>query len=116
MGVAMQRTPAPSPTQREDEHSLAIELESAERLHQVATRLITTKGTEALFEEILDAAVAILHSDFASIQMLYAERGTNGELRLLGHRGFSAEAAKRWEWVNLAMHTACAEALRRGQR
>ena len=43
--------------------------------------------------------MAILHSDFASIQMFYPERGTHGELRLLGHRGFSAEAVERWEWV-----------------
>jgi len=48
--------------------------------------------------------------------MFYPERGTNGELRLLGHRGFSTEAAKRWEWVNSSTRTTCGEALRTGRR
>jgi PAS domain S-box-containing protein len=71
---------------------------------------------EVLYEQILDTALAILHFDFATIQMFYPERGTNGELRLLGHRGFSAEAAKHWEWVRPAKSTICGEALRTGQR
>jgi PAS domain S-box-containing protein len=101
---------------RLSEQRLEAELDAAERLHRVATQLINSHGTEALFEQILDAAVAILHSDFASIQMLYPERGTNGELRLLGHRGFNEGAAKRWEWVHPEMHTTCSEALLTGRR
>jgi PAS domain S-box-containing protein len=101
---------------RQSEQSLAMEIDAAERLQQVATRLITARGTESLFEEILDAAVAIMKSDFASIQMLFPERGAKGELGLIGHRGFNAEAAKRWEWVDPAMHTTCAEASRSGRR
>jgi GAF domain-containing protein len=93
-----------------------MELEVAQRLHHVVTQLINAPGIEALHDQILDAAVAILHSDFASIQMFYQERGTNGELRLLGHRGFSADAAKRWEWVRPTTRTTCGEALRTGRR
>jgi PAS domain S-box-containing protein len=78
--------------------------------------LINAHGTDALYEEILDAARSILRADFASIQMFYPERGTNGELRLLGHRGFSAEAAKRWEWVLPSSRTTCGEALRTRKR
>jgi hypothetical protein len=72
---------------------LARELSAAERLQQVSTQLITTRGTEALYEQILDTALAILRGDFASIQQFYPDRGT-GELRLLGHRGFSAEGGQ----------------------
>jgi PAS domain S-box-containing protein len=100
---------------RQNELRFAAELGAAERLQQVATQLITARGTQALFEEILDAAVAIMSSDFATIQMLCPERG-NGELGLLGHRGLPPEAAKHWEWVNPAMHTTCAEAWRTGRR
>jgi PAS domain S-box-containing protein len=78
--------------------------------------LITAQGTEALLKQILDAAAYIMHSDFASIQTFHPERGTNGALRLVGHRGFNAETAKRWEWVDPAMHTVCAEALQTGRR
>ena len=66
------------------------------------------KGIDGLYEQILDTAMAIVHSDFASIQMFYPERGTNGELRLLGNRGFKTDAAKRWEWVRpTAATTSC---------
>lgn len=40
-----------------------------------------------------------MHSDYASLQMLFPERGSGGELRLLSFRGFNPEAAKFWEWV-----------------
>ncbi len=103
-------------TVRQNEQMLTTELQAAQHLQHVATQLINTRGTQALYEQILDAAMAVLHSDFASIQMFYPERGTNGELRLLGHRGFSAEATKRWEWVRSTTRTTCGEALRTGRR
>jgi PAS domain S-box-containing protein len=95
---------------------LATELDAAQRLQHIATQLVNTDGIEALYEQILDTAMAILHSDFASIQMFFPERGRTGELRLLGSRGFSAEAARRWEWVRPATQTTCGEALRTRQR
>jgi len=95
---------------------LATELNAAQYLLHIATQLINAHGIEALHDQILDAAMAILHPDFASIQMFYPERGTNGELRLVGHRGFNVEAAKRWQWVQPTNCTACGEALRTGRR
>ena len=92
------------------------ELDDVQRPQHVATQLIDGRGIDALYEQILDTAVAILHSDFASLQIFYPERGIGGELRLLGHRGFSAEAAARWEWVGLTTMTVCGEALRIGRR
>ena len=101
---------------RHSEELLASEVEAARRLHQVATQLITAQGSRALFEQILDTAQSLVHSDFASIQMFYPERGSGGELLLLGHRGFSEEAARRWEWVSPSIKTSCGEALRTGRR
>src|SRR4051812_7180499 len=77
---------------------LEEERESAERLQQVATKLMSAEGVQALYEQILDALQAITGAHFASIQMYYPERGAHGELRLLGHRGFNQQAAERWEW------------------
>ena len=101
---------------RKSEQMLAKEIDAAQRLQHVATQLMVVQGTEALHEQILDTALAILHADLASIQMVHPERGTTGELKLLGHRGFSGQAAKRWEWVGADSRTTCGEALRTGQR
>src|SRR5262249_3017164 len=95
------------------EQLLAVEVEAAQRLQQVATQLITAEGTQALYEQILDTAQSLVHADFASIQIFHQERG---ELRLLGHRGFNAKAAKRWEWVSSSTRTTCGWALRTGGR
>jgi GAF domain-containing protein len=57
-----------------------------------------------------------LHSDFASMQMLYPERGKNGDLLLLSYRGFTPEAARFWEWVPADSGSTCAAALRTRQR
>ena len=85
-------------------------------LHQAATQVTTGQGTDALYEQILDTVLVILHADLVSIQRFHPERGTNGELKLLGHRGFSAEAAERWQWVNSTSRTICGEALRTGRK
>jgi PAS domain S-box-containing protein len=95
---------------------LADELHAARCLRHVATQSMDAIGIEAPCETILDTAVEILHADLASIQMVHAEQGTNGKLKLLGHRGFSPQAAKRWEWVGPDSRTTCGEALRTGGR
>jgi len=101
---------------RRSEQNLAVELDAAQHLQRISAQLIRADDIETLYEQILDTAVAILHADFASIQMLYPERGTGGELRLLGYRGFNAQAAKFWEWVRPASRSACGVALHTGQR
>jgi GAF domain-containing protein len=92
------------------------ELEAAQRLQHIATQLIDARGIEALYEQILDTVLAILDSDFATLQMFYPAPGSGGELRLLGHRGFSAEVARRWKWVGPTTRSTCGEALRTRQR
>jgi PAS domain S-box-containing protein len=99
-----------------DEAKRRSELEAVQRLQDIAIQLIDARGIEALYDQILDTVLAILNSDFASLQMFYPERGSGGELQLLGHRGFSAEAATRWEWVGRTTRTTCGEALRSRRR
>lgn len=65
-----------------------------------------------VYEEIVDAAVSLMHSDFASVQMLFPEHGMGGELRLLAFRGFNPQAARLWEWVNADSKCTCGIALR----
>ncbi len=68
------------------------------------------------YERIVDAAVALMRADYASLQKLYPERGTGGELRLLAFRGFNPRAAAFWEWVRADSKSTCGMALRRHQR
>jgi PAS domain S-box-containing protein len=98
---------------RRREQIHATELQT---LQQVATQDVKLYGIDSLYEQILDTVLAILHADFASIQRFYPERGNRGELKLLGHRGFSAEAAQRWGWINSNSRTLCGEALRTGRK
>jgi PAS fold/GAF domain len=81
---------------RETQRQLVSELAATRQLHKISDQLIHGSDTEVLYENILDAAVAIMRSDFASMQMFYPERG---ELRLLAFRGFNPTAAAFWELV-----------------
>ena len=116
LGERTQELEAAREALRLSEERLALEIEASLRLQQVATRLATAEGTQALYEQILDATQSLLRADFASIQVFHTERGTGGSLRLLSHRGFSAEAAERWQWVTPFTRTTCGEALRTRRR
>src|SRR5215475_11042243 len=91
----------------------AHQLVAIRQLQKISTYLIDANGAEVLYEMILDAAVAIMRSDFASMQMFDPERG---ELRLLAHRGFSQTAVAFWEWVRPTSGSSCGAALATGKR
>jgi PAS domain S-box-containing protein len=95
---------------------LARELAATQQLQQVGALLIQGGDPDALYRRIVDAAVAIMGSDFASFQMLYPERGPDGELCLLAFHGFTPQAASFWEWVRPTSATTCGRALRAAQR
>ncbi len=96
---------------------LSEELATAEKMQRVSTMLVDSDDEQSLFEQILDAAVALMSSDFASIQMLQRpEAGGPDCLRLLGHRNFTPAAAAHWEWVSTSSSTPCGEALLQHKR
>lgn len=99
-----------------DEERLASELVATQRLQEISTHLLGEDKIELLYDMILDAAKAIMRSDFASMQKYFPERGPSGELRLLGHRGFSNEAVSFWEWVRPTASCTCGISLQRRQR
>ena len=101
---------------RRSEKELARKLDIAQKLQKISTQLIHGGDLEALYDKILDTALAILKADFATIQMLHPEHGTAGELRLLGYRGFDAQAAEFWQSVRSDSQSTCAIALRTRQR
>ncbi|HKW52488.1 MAG TPA: ATP-binding protein [Stellaceae bacterium] len=101
---------------RRSEERLAGELAAARRLQEISTLLIQEGDVDTLYGHIIDAAAAIMRADFASMQMLYPERGKGGELRLLAFRGFDPQAATFWEWVRADSGCTCGAALRTGKR
>lgn len=103
-------------TLRASGEHLSLELAAARQLQETSTQLAREGNVEALYEQIADAAVSLMHSEFASLQMFYPERGTVGELKLLAYRGFSPEAAQFWEWVRPTAASTCAIALRTGRQ
>ena len=92
-------------------HQLESELAAARLLQETSLQLIREDDVKGLYEEILDAAISVMRSDFASIQMLH-----EGELRLLGRRGLDRHAASYWQWVRPAAQSPCGVALGTGRR
>jgi signal transduction histidine kinase len=90
---------------------LESELADARLLHRLSIELIQEDGTAGLYKKIVEAAVKIMRSQYASMQMLYPEDGTIGKLRLLASSGFSPEAEKFWEWVYRHTGSSCGAAL-----
>ena len=67
-------------------------------------------------DAILDAAVAIMRSDFASLHRLDTSRDARGELELLCVIGFTPETSADWGRVTVASDSACGKALQSGTR
>jgi signal transduction histidine kinase/ActR/RegA family two-component response regulator len=96
--------------------ALAAELADTRLLQALSAELVAEEDASALHEKIVDAALSIVRADFASFQIFDADRPPNGELQLIALRGFSADAARRWEWIGVDARTPCGEALRTGAR
>lgn len=102
---------------RQSRAQIEAELSDTKLLQALGAELMHEADTGALYEKVIDAATAIMRSDFASMQMLHPERGRAGELRLLTFRGFDSGAATFWEWVDVqSQGTTCGAALRSRQR
>ena len=101
---------------RRSEERLETELADTRLLQSVSARLIREENIEALYDHILDAAMAILRSQYGSIQMYYPNRGPGGGLRLLRYRGFSPAAARFWEWVQPDSASTCGMAMSTHER
>ena len=95
---------------------LQRELADARLLHRLSIELIQEDGTAGLYKKIVEAAVAIMRSQYASMQMLYPDGEGAGKLRLLASSGFSPEAEKFWEWVYRHTGSSCGAALRAQSR
>jgi signal transduction histidine kinase/CheY-like chemotaxis protein len=92
--------------------ALARERAGSELLQAISAGLIREREIGTLYEQILDAAITIMHADFASMQTVRGE----SELQLLAWRGFHPASARFWQVVRLDSTCACGRVLRTGER
>jgi PAS domain S-box-containing protein len=98
---------------RQSERRLAREVAGAKTLQAISTRLITESTPESLYAQILGAAMELMASDCASVQMLAADQTW---LKLLGWRNFHPDSAAFWERVDAGAGSTCSKALSDNER
>ena len=86
---------------------------AARRLQDISTRLIQEGDIDALYNQILEAAVELMRSDMATMQMFDRHKG---QLKLLASKGLDAPSIAAFEWVAAGAGTGCAAALGKGRR
>ena len=91
------------------ERRLAREAAAARTLQAISTGLISESSEPSLFVQILDAAMALMQSDCASLQMLAPDQQS---LTLLGWRHFHPDSAAFWHHVTADAGSTCGVALR----
>jgi len=82
-------------------------------LQEISTLLIQEGSLDALYERVLDAAIALMSADMGSMQKYDPDQD---QLRLLASRGFGPEFVALWERVNRSSVTSCGIALSAGRR
>ncbi|HET6614874.1 MAG TPA: PAS domain S-box protein, partial [Dehalococcoidia bacterium] len=97
----------------EREAQLARELSDSRHLQQISGRLIGADSLEMVADEMVTAAMALMRSEYGSMQVLLPE--TN-ELELLAWKGFHPDAAAFWQRVRLDSASTCGVALKSGER
>ncbi len=105
--AAVQRARAEAAV-RASEERLAAELRGTELLRDLAERLVPEESSRTFYEEILSAAIAIVHADAGTVQVYDA---ATASLFLLVSRGFAPNMTDHFERVDAGSSTACGIAL-----
>lgn len=95
------------------EAQLARELDAAKKLQEISSRMVEESDVAALYDSIIEAAMSLMESDAASMQLLDQP---SRALQLLAWKGFHPEAAAYWRWVEADAASTCGQALVSGQR
>jgi PAS domain S-box-containing protein len=97
--------------QKQLTEQLAAELAATQELQHTSTQLIREGDPNALYQQIVKAAVTIMHSDMASIQMVEASQDA---LRLLASEGLDSAFGQIFESSD--PEAPCSAARRAGHR
>jgi PAS domain S-box-containing protein len=83
------------------------------RLHDASSHLWRKRDLRQVLNEVLEGAIELLNADMGHIQVLQPARGG---LELASHRGIHQEVLDLIRDVSAVPYSACARALRSGQR
>src|SRR3954471_1315747 len=72
---------------RDTQILLQAELSDARLLQELSARLIEHHGASDIYEQFVDAAMVLMHSDCGSMQMLRTDAAGEQYLQLIVHRG-----------------------------
>jgi len=98
---------------RQREQRLAREVSGVMTLQSISTRLISESTPESLYTQILGAAMELMASDCASVQVLAADHTS---LKLLAWKNFHPDSAAFWQRVAIGAGSTCSRALRDHER
>jgi PAS domain S-box-containing protein len=97
----------------ENERQLAAEVDAMRRLHELVNRLLACNDLQTALEQVLDAAIALLHADMGTVQLFDPQ---TQELRIAAHRGFPEDFLEPVRDTGADLGAMCARAVRGGQR
>ena len=95
------------------EQRLTREVAGAKTLQSISTRLISESKPGTLYDQVLGAAMELMASDAACLQMLAAE---DTALRLLAWTNFHPDCVPFWTRVAAGAGSTCSKALSDNQR
>jgi PAS domain S-box-containing protein len=98
---------------RRSEQRLAREVAGAKTLQSISTRLISESKPGTLYAQVLGAAMELMASDAACLQMLEAD---DTSLRLLAWTNFHPDCVPFWTRVAAGAGSTCSKALSCNQR
>lgn len=81
-------------------------------LQQMSLRLVAQDQMEKLYDEFVGAAVYLMHSDYGNMQIV----DTEGNLRIVAHRGFEQPFLDFFRVVTSEVGASCGAAKSAGQR
>ncbi len=77
-------------------HQLSAELADSQRLQEISSELIREGDVNALYQRLLDAAMGIMKSDMATLQIM--DEGEDA-MRMLSYRGFDPDFARMFALI-----------------
>ena len=98
---------------RRSERRLTREVADAKTLQSISTRLISESTPESLYDQIIGAAMELMGSDAACLQMLAAD---NTSLRLLAWTNFHPDCVPFWKRVAVGAGSSCSKSLSDNRR
>jgi len=98
---------------RRSEQRLTREVTCAKTLQSISTRLISESTPDSLYDHVLGAAMELMASDAACLQMFEAD---SASLRLLAWANFHPDSVPFWLRVATGAGSTCSKALSDNQR